>query len=190
MPRFRVEAATIDNGRVLLVKEHHIPCWRLPGGEVAAGEGVLDALARLMAEQVGLQIRPGRLVGLYSRPHWRHGGDTTALLLGLTIGGALRAGPSVQDAQHFFPRALPESLLPWYAERIADALAGQQRAFVRQQEVAWPFPEEDDQAIIAWLMHQPGDADRAVRDGLRRLAISLTDAEVTQLVESIRAQAG
>lgn len=190
MPRFRVEAAIIDNGRVLLVKDRRIPCWRLPGGEVAAGEGVLDALARLIAEQAGLQIRPGRLVGLYSRPHWRHGGDTTALLLGLTIGGVLRVGASVRDAQHFSPRALPESLLPWYGERIADALAGQQRAFVRQQDVAWPFPEEDDQAVVAWLIQQGSDADRAVRDSLRRLAISLSDAEIAQLVASIQAQAG
>jgi ADP-ribose pyrophosphatase YjhB (NUDIX family) len=185
MPTFKVETAIVDNGRILLIKQMEAPCWRLPGGDVLAGTSAVESLMRLTKAQTGLDIRVGRLVGLYSRPRWRKGGDTTAVFLGLTIGGALQVGAQINEALHFFPRALPENLFPWYAQRIADVLAAQQRPFVRSEDIAWPFPFEEPDAVLAWLLQKAdGDPALALREGLRLAGIKMPEAELARFLAS------
>jgi 8-oxo-dGTP diphosphatase len=185
MPTFKLEAAIVDNGRILLVKQDEAPCWRLPGGDIVPGASAVESLTCLIKAQTGLELRVGRLVGLYSRPRWRKGGDTAALFLGLTVGGALHAGAQISEALHFFPRALPENLLPWYPQRIADVLAAQQRPFVRSDEMAWPFPFEEVDAVLAWLLQKAdGDTAMALREGLRMAGIKMPEAELARFLAS------
>jgi 8-oxo-dGTP pyrophosphatase MutT (NUDIX family) len=55
--------AVIENeGRILLTEDAYRPGWKLPGGGVMASERILDALRREVREEVGLEIRPGRLL--------------------------------------------------------------------------------------------------------------------------------
>lgn len=56
-----IVVALIQRGsRLLLVEvqgpDDPTPVWMLPGGQVEAGEGLLDALGRELAEETGLQI--------------------------------------------------------------------------------------------------------------------------------------
>ena len=40
--------------------------WEFPGGEVEPGESVMDALAREIREETGVEVRPAAFVGEYS----------------------------------------------------------------------------------------------------------------------------
>ena len=48
--------------RVLLVEPTYKPDWLLPGGAVEAGESPYEAAAREVEEELGLTVRPGRLL--------------------------------------------------------------------------------------------------------------------------------
>ncbi|KZE69129.1 ADP-ribose pyrophosphatase [Fictibacillus phosphorivorans] len=54
-----------DNGNILLVKTHHNG-WVFPGGQVEAGENLMDALVREVKEESGMDVTVSHLVGVYS----------------------------------------------------------------------------------------------------------------------------
>jgi 8-oxo-dGTP pyrophosphatase MutT (NUDIX family) len=65
LPRKRVGAAVFfhdGDGRVLLVEPTYKRDWLLPGGAVEAGESPYEAAAREVEEELGLTVRPGRLL--------------------------------------------------------------------------------------------------------------------------------
>jgi ADP-ribose pyrophosphatase YjhB (NUDIX family) len=51
-------------GRILLVR-HRLRGWDIPGGHVEAGEHLIAALQREVAEETGLRISVGPLAGVY-----------------------------------------------------------------------------------------------------------------------------
>ncbi|MEU8242484.1 NUDIX hydrolase [Actinoplanes missouriensis] len=53
---------TDDRGRVLLVEPAYKDDWEIPGGAVEAGESPLTAVVRELDEELGLSLRPGRLL--------------------------------------------------------------------------------------------------------------------------------
>lgn len=64
-PRLGCGAAILRDGKLLLVKRRRAPeagCWGLPGGKVDWLEPVAAAVAREIAEELGLAIRPERLL--------------------------------------------------------------------------------------------------------------------------------
>lgn len=59
-----------SRGRLLLIRRGQEPgrgLWSLPGGRVEPGETDHEALIREVAEETGLRVRPGRLVGRVTR---------------------------------------------------------------------------------------------------------------------------
>jgi 8-oxo-dGTP diphosphatase len=57
-------------GRLLLIRRGQEPgrgLWSLPGGRVEPGETDHQAVVREVAEETGLRVRPGRLVGRVER---------------------------------------------------------------------------------------------------------------------------
>lgn len=62
-----VGAVVVDSsGRLLLIRRGHEPgagLWSLPGGHVEVGESDAAALRREMAEETGLEVSVGALVG-------------------------------------------------------------------------------------------------------------------------------
>ena len=55
-----------DRGRLLLVRRGNPPSrglWSVPGGRVEPGESEVDAVVREVAEETGLQVSVGTLVG-------------------------------------------------------------------------------------------------------------------------------
>jgi 8-oxo-dGTP diphosphatase len=61
-----VGAIAVRDGALLLIRRGHAPSrgrWSLPGGRVEAGETAQEALIREMAEETGLTVEVGELVG-------------------------------------------------------------------------------------------------------------------------------
>jgi 8-oxo-dGTP diphosphatase len=86
-----------QQGRLLLIRRGNEPgrgLWSLPGGRVEAGEDDPAALVREMAEETGLQVRPGPLVGRVVRGRY-----AIADYRCTVTGGDLRAGDDAADAR-------------------------------------------------------------------------------------------
>jgi len=58
-PGYRVGVLAVlrrPDGRVLLVDQPYTSGWSLPGGDIKRGEGVRDALARELREELGVRL--------------------------------------------------------------------------------------------------------------------------------------
>jgi 8-oxo-dGTP diphosphatase len=65
LPRKRMAAGALltgEGGRVLLVEPTYKPVWEIPGGTVEADESPRDGLIRELGEELGMTIKPGRLL--------------------------------------------------------------------------------------------------------------------------------
>ncbi len=129
-----------EDGRVLFVLHPETGLWGLPTGLVERGETVAEAIARVLREQAGLEVRLGRLTGVYSEPTSQvvvsASGETvqyvTCCFLGQVAGGTARADGAGSPATAFFPlHTFPAELLPAHRGWLADALAAQLTPFVR-----------------------------------------------------------
>lgn len=70
-----------DKNQVLLVKHTYANSWFLPGGGVDKKEHLLDALAREMKEELGLEIRGDvALLGTYGN-FFEHKSDYTSVFV-------------------------------------------------------------------------------------------------------------
>jgi 8-oxo-dGTP diphosphatase len=109
--RIRCVGAIIidDEGRLLLIKRGHDPeagRWSLPGGRIEAGETDEQAVVREIAEETGLRVAVGRLVGAVERP----GGDGAVIDIrdyaATVTGGTLASGDDAADARWVSPAGL------------------------------------------------------------------------------------
>jgi ADP-ribose pyrophosphatase YjhB (NUDIX family) len=84
-------------GRLLLVQRANEPgrgLWSVPGGRVEPGEDDERALVREMAEETGLVVEPGALVGRVVRGSYAISDYACAV-----VGGTLQAGDDALDAR-------------------------------------------------------------------------------------------
>jgi ADP-ribose pyrophosphatase YjhB (NUDIX family) len=83
-------------GRLLLIRRGTPPArgrWSLPGGRVEAGEGDAAAVEREVAEETGLRVSAGALVGSVVRGRYEIFDYACRV-----NGGLLRAGDDADDA--------------------------------------------------------------------------------------------
>lgn len=110
-------------GRLLLIRRGHEPgkgLWSLPGGRVEPGETDAQALVREVAEETGLAVRPGELIGSVRRA--APGGRVFDIrdYAATVAGGTLTAGDDADDARWARPAEL--AALP-LTDGLADTLA-------------------------------------------------------------------
>jgi len=142
MPGLGVNTAIMRAGRILLTLRPDWEVWCLPGGSVEADESLAQAAIRETREEVGLDVRLTRLVGLYSRNGWLVHGLHVAVFAAEIIGGELAyLDGEVLEAHWFAADEIPEAMLLGHQQRALDALAGVSGA-VWYFDSEWPFAPE------------------------------------------------
>jgi 8-oxo-dGTP diphosphatase len=92
------------SGRILLVRRANPPArgtWSLPGGRVEAGEDHAAAVVREVAEETGLVVEAGGLLGVVVRAAPSGGEYVIRDLRCRVLGGRLLAGDDAADVGWF-----------------------------------------------------------------------------------------
>ena len=135
-----VSAIILTGEGVLLQRRSDNGLWGLPGGGVEPGESVSEAVVREVREETGLEVRPTRLVGVYSSPTnhqivtYPDGNVIHYVSTSFEcriVSGTLACGTESLELGWYDPERLPEGLVPMHRIRIEDALAKRVEAFVR-----------------------------------------------------------
>lgn len=141
--RLRVgcSAAIFDNHRdkLLLIRLADNGQWCLPGGGMDAGESIVEACAREVLEETGLVVEVGRLIGAYTSPDvllaYPDGNEVQVVGLlfeAAMVGGELQVSDEATAFGYFSQAEMEDmDLLPLHRDRIRDAFAWQEAAFVR-----------------------------------------------------------
>ena len=163
MPTFGVATVVLDRGRVLLQLREDARLWNLPGGAVEDGESLAEAAVREVREETGVDVALTRLVGTYSLPRWRRGGNHQVVFAARVVAGdpgGFACGETVEA--RFFPvDELPELLLWWHRRAISDAAAGGM-AGAWSVAVTWPG-EADRETTVARYRKDPAFAEHVTR---------------------------
>ena len=125
------QAVIVNRGRVLLSVRVDLRGWELPGGNPEPGEPDEACVVREVREETGLDVVVERHVGDYERtgllPH------RARVFLCRVEGGTTRPSHETPKIRWFPVEAVPSTLLPWYREPLADALAGGDRPVFRRE---------------------------------------------------------
>jgi ADP-ribose pyrophosphatase YjhB (NUDIX family) len=107
-PRLVVSTIPVtDDGHVVLLRrgiEPGLGWWAQPGGFLEIDETVTEAAIRETLEETGLVVRPGEIVGLYSRL------EAAVVVLAFeaaVVGGQSRATAEALEVQAFAPEDIP-----------------------------------------------------------------------------------
>ncbi|HYB12401.1 MAG TPA: NUDIX hydrolase [Myxococcota bacterium] len=109
-----------QRGEILLTVRSDLRGWELPGGTPKPGEALEEALYRELEEETGLKVIIERVVGDFVRTGFRP--HTARIFLCQVAAGSPRPSRETLAVDWFDPRALPQTLFPWYRAPIADAL--------------------------------------------------------------------
>jgi 8-oxo-dGTP diphosphatase len=128
-----VQGVVESEARVLLALRRELRGWELPGGRAEPGEDERAALVREIREETGLAVEPGELVGEYRRRGFA--AHRARVYRCRVLGGTLRPSADTPAVAWFDPRALPDTLFPWFRTPLLDALG------------PGPFPLDRDEQL-------------------------------------------
>lgn len=129
-----------DERQILLQKRADVGLWGLPSGHIEIGETVKEAAIREVKEEMNVDIRINKLIGVYSDPesqvfNYPNGRVVhfiTTCFLAEMIGGELKCNSSESLEVRFFQRdSLPKNLLKMHPQWLEDAFANTNAAFIR-----------------------------------------------------------
>lgn len=103
-PVVGVGAVVFRGDEVLLVRRGHPPgtgLWSLPGGKVRPGERLRDACRREVAEETGVRVKIGPLLGVFERLATGYHYVIVDYVGHAAAGATPRAGSDAADARWF-----------------------------------------------------------------------------------------
>jgi len=107
-PRLVVSTIPVtDDGRVVLLKRGIEPgkgWWAQPGGFLEVDETVTEAAIRETLEETGLVVKPGEIIGLYTRL------EAAVVVLAFeaqVVSGEFRTNPEALEIEAFSPEDIP-----------------------------------------------------------------------------------
>lgn len=107
-PRLVVTTIPVtDEGEVVLLRRGIEPgrgSWAQPGGFLEVDETVTEAAVRETLEETGLLVRPGEIVGLYSR---LEAAVVVVAFEAAVVGGSVRTNAEALEIQAFRPESIP-----------------------------------------------------------------------------------
>ena len=130
-----------NHERILLIRRADNGKWAVPGGYMEAGENFIEACAREVFEETGLQVVVKRLISIYTNPHilleYPDGNRWQLVILHFEakmLAGELSQSDESTALQFFAPTDI-ESLEMGSLDRrrVADAFANQESAIVRNE---------------------------------------------------------
>ncbi|HET9655803.1 MAG TPA: NUDIX domain-containing protein [Kineosporiaceae bacterium] len=125
-PRIPCVGAVVhdEQGRILLVRRVNPPgagLWSIPGGKVEPGEDDATAVVREVAEETGLLVRAGEVLGQVERPAPGGGIFVITDLRCRAVGGRLAYGDDAADAGWFGAAELAATAtVPGLVEALAE----------------------------------------------------------------------
>ena len=196
LPGKRIGAGLIcrdARGRVLLVHPTYKGTWEIPGGVVEEGESPAAAAAREASEELGVELRVGRLLvvdWLPARPPKTEGlmMQFDGGVLDDAITGRFRLPPDELADWRFFTAAELDDVLPDYMARrtrlALDAAAGDGSAYLEWgrppagHEAIGPAPERP---TLVLMKGPPGSGKSTVAQELgRRLGWPVIDKDAVR----------
>lgn len=122
VPRLTVEVVIVSADGVLLSQRQSPPCqglWHIPGGTVRFGELLTDAVRRVAAQELGLEVEAGKFLGYIEYPsHLQSSWDWP-------VGMAFEALPAASSSWSFEPTPA----LRWFS-RLPAEMHEEQRDFL------------------------------------------------------------
>jgi len=103
-PELCVGAVAVADGQLLMVRRGRGPGsgrWSVPGGRVESGETIRQAVVREVAEETGLQVRCGDLLGWAERIGPRHHFVILDFLVTVSDGRSPVAGDDAAEVRWF-----------------------------------------------------------------------------------------
>lgn len=123
-----VRALIVQDGQVLLVRQHGRATWELPGGGVGRGESLRAAAVREAREETGIEVVAERLLGVYSAMVEGMSNHVAVYVCRPTEAG--RGQPTVQanleiaEARYWPLDALPPVADRNFAQRLREYASG------------------------------------------------------------------
>jgi len=121
LPRHSVSVAGVifdDHGRVLAIRRRDNNQWQPPGGVLELGETFEEGVRREVLEETGMQVRVGRLTGVYKNMNL----GVVALVFRCTaVGGTPQATDESREVQWLDFADAIALMPPTFAVRVEDA---------------------------------------------------------------------
>jgi 8-oxo-dGTP pyrophosphatase MutT (NUDIX family) len=129
-----------EEGRILLLRRSDGDnMWGFPGGGMELGERVAETVVREVREEIGLEVEPVALIGVYSSPEYAFAypnGDqvqpVTAFFECRVVGGELRPDQEeILGSRYFGPEDELPPMHPCCVAKAHDAFVFRGQAFFR-----------------------------------------------------------
>ncbi len=121
-PKVIVGVVPERRGRILLMRraiEPRYGTWTFPGGFMEIDETVEQCAVRECAEEVGVEVRLGAILGVYSRPAPYSPGIVSIVYRGRVTRGEVRVGQEALEARWFRREEIPWDDLAYETTRWA-----------------------------------------------------------------------
>lgn len=121
--------AIVKDGKILLVRRHNLSrTWGVPGGVHELGEPIRETAHREVLEEVGLDLRVGDLIGVYSGSEWDLHLEDGMGIQQLTLFFQMESGVDevvIQESEvaewgFFAPEKMPENMMPCCRQKVLD----------------------------------------------------------------------